>query len=112
MAGTVAGGRRAAKTNALKYGADFYARIGRKGGRNGHTGGFAADPERARIAGAKGGSKSRRGPAKLRIYKVYDTKFNTVIGFISAKSTASALKLANKVYDVTLDRIGLNEVES
>lgn len=64
MAGTKAGGQKAAKTNRAKYGSDFYAEIGRKGGHNGHTGGFASDPELARIAGAKGGRKSKRGPAK------------------------------------------------
>lgn len=64
MAGTRAGGLKAAKTNRIKNGADFYARIGRKGGHNGHTGGFAANPDLARIAGRKGGLKSRRGPAK------------------------------------------------
>lgn len=64
MAGTKAGGRKAAKTNRAKYGSDFYAEIGRKGGHNGHTGGFASNPELARIAGAKGGRKSKRGPAK------------------------------------------------
>ena len=64
MSGTKSGGRKAAATNKAKYGKDFYADIGRKGGRNGHTGGFAANPELARIAGAKGGKKSKRGPAK------------------------------------------------
>jgi len=42
---------------------NFYARIGSIGGKNGHTGGFAANPELARIAGAKGGRKSRRAKA-------------------------------------------------
>lgn len=64
MVGTLAGGRKAAKTNKLKYGKDFYARIGAKGGRNGHTGGFAANPELAKIAGALGGKKSRRTGVK------------------------------------------------
>lgn len=64
MAGTKEGGRKAALTNKLKHGDDFYARIGARGGRNGHTGGFAANPELAKIAGAKGGRKSKRGPAK------------------------------------------------
>lgn len=64
MAGTKAGGLKAAATNKSKYGLGFYARIGAKGGRNGHTGGFASNPELARLAGAKGGRKSRRGPAK------------------------------------------------
>ncbi len=64
MAGTKAGGQKAASTNKTKYGKDFYAEIGRKGGRNGHTGGFAANPELAKIAGAKGGRISKRGKAK------------------------------------------------
>lgn len=64
MAGTKAGGLKARETNMSKHGADFYARIGAKGGRNGHTGGFAANPELARRAGAKGGRISRRGTSK------------------------------------------------
>jgi general stress protein YciG len=61
MAGTKAGGMKAAATNKAKFGSDFYAKIGSKGGKNGHTGGFAANPDLARIAGAKGGRISRRG---------------------------------------------------
>lgn len=64
MSGTKAGGLKAAQTNRQKYGKEFYSQIGRKGGQNGHTGGFAANPALARIAGAKGGRISRRGPAK------------------------------------------------
>lgn len=60
MAGTIAGGKAAAKTNKAKYGDDFYGRIGAIGGKRGHTGGFAANRELARIAGAKGGRISRR----------------------------------------------------
>lgn len=66
MAGTKEGGRKAAEANKKLYGPNFYAMIGRKGGKNGHTGGFAADPERARRAGAIGGKKSKRGPAKKK----------------------------------------------
>jgi general stress protein YciG len=64
MAGTVKGGKAAAATNKAKHGSDFYARIGAMGGKKGRTGGFAANPELARIAGAKGGRISRRGKAK------------------------------------------------
>ena len=65
MAGTKAGGKKAAQTNKTRHGADFYAKIGRKGGSVvGSKGGFAANPELARIAGAKGGRISRRGKAK------------------------------------------------
>lgn len=63
MSGTVAGGKKAAVTNRAKYGPHFYAKIGALGGQNGHTGGFAANPALARIAGAKGGRKSKRGPS-------------------------------------------------
>lgn len=59
MAGTKAGGLKAAKKN-LARDPQFYAKIGAKGGKNGKTGGFAANPELARIAGAKGGRISRR----------------------------------------------------
>lgn len=59
MAGTKAGGQKAAAKNLAKDPA-FYAKIGAKGGRLGRTGGFAANPELARIAGAKGGRISRR----------------------------------------------------
>lgn len=60
MAGTVAGGRAAATTNKQRYGNDFYAKIGAIGGRKVKTGGFYANRELARIAGAKGGKISRR----------------------------------------------------
>ena len=60
MAGTKLGGMKAAATNKAKHGSDFYAKIGAKGGKLGKTGGFAANPELARIAGAKGGRISRR----------------------------------------------------
>jgi general stress protein YciG len=60
MAGTAKGGKAAAKTNVKRHGADFYARIGAMGGKKGTTGGFAANRELARIAGAKGGRISRR----------------------------------------------------
>lgn len=69
MAGTIEGGGKAARTNKNKYGEDFYAVIGAKGGKNGKTGGFASNTkgvdgltgrERARLAGAKGGKISRK----------------------------------------------------
>lgn len=62
MAGTKAGGKLAAQKN-LARDPLFYAKIGAKGGRTGRTGGFAANPELARIAGRKGGQISRRRKA-------------------------------------------------
>jgi general stress protein YciG len=64
MAGTKAGGQKAAATNKAKYGKDFYARIGQMGGKLGRTGGFYANRDLAREAGRKGGRISRRGAAK------------------------------------------------
>lgn len=64
MAGNRAGGLKAALKNKQLQGEDFYQRIGRRGGKNGHTGGFASNPELAREAGRKGGKKSRRGKSK------------------------------------------------
>lgn len=69
MAGNRAGGKKAALKNKQLHGEDFYQRIGRIGGKNGHTGGFASNPEFAKIAGAKGGKKSRRGKSKKTLEK-------------------------------------------
>ena len=60
MAGTKAGGQKAAATNKARYGKNFYAKIGAKGGKLGTTGGFAANRDLARKAGQKGGQISRR----------------------------------------------------
>ena len=69
MVQTREGGKKTAQTIKEKWGSDFYREIGRKGGKNGHTGGFASDvigrdgltgKERARIAGKKGGTISKR----------------------------------------------------
>lgn len=73
MAGTKSGGIKARETNLRKHGKDFYSMIGRRGGHNGHTGGFASDKvgkdgltgwERASKVGSVGGKISRRGKAK------------------------------------------------
>ena len=87
MSGTKIGGQRAAKTNRKRHGDDFYAQIGHKGGIiSTPTGGFGhpkpgADgltgPERAKIAGAKGGKKSSRAGVKNGQGKSYD-KIKTV----------------------------------
>lgn len=76
MAGTKAGGQKASKTNKERYGKDFYKSIGRMGGKNGHTGGFASKTigkdgmtgfERAKLVGARGGQISKRGKAKKNL---------------------------------------------
>lgn len=67
MAGTKLGGIKASKTNYERHGKDFYKRIGSIGGKLGTTGGFAANPELARIAGAKGGRISKRKKAVANV---------------------------------------------
>lgn len=75
MAGTKAGGAKAKATNLKKHGDNFYALIGAKGGRNGHTGGFASmSYEKVAEIGSKGGKKSSRlgvktGEGKEKVYK-------------------------------------------
>lgn len=73
MSGTKAGGKKTYKSNIERHGKDFYAKIGKKGGQNSKNGGFASKKvgkdgltgaERAKKAGAIGGSISRRGPVK------------------------------------------------
>lgn len=73
MVGTKAGGLKAKLTNLQKHGEDFYKIIGKKGGQNGHTGGFKSilkdkngltGFERARIYGRIGGMRSRRTGVK------------------------------------------------
>lgn len=68
MAGTKAGGRKCRDTNLRKYGADYYKRMGSKGGKWCGPKGFALDPERAKTAGRKGGLISKRGKAKKCSY--------------------------------------------
>lgn len=65
MTGTMAGGKKAAETNKKKYGENFYREAGRKGGSVSVPKGFAKNPLLAKIAGSKGGKKSKRGPASL-----------------------------------------------
>lgn len=67
MAGTKAGGLKAAATNKTKHGETFYQRIGRLGGSTnyGKKRGFAANPELARRAGIKGGRIGKRGKGSV-----------------------------------------------
>lgn len=77
MSGTKTGGLKAAITNKKLHGSDFYKNIGREGGKKGHTGGFAADPSRAKAAGSLGGKHSRKGWSiwgKDKGYIIYKNK--------------------------------------
>jgi general stress protein YciG len=63
MAGTKAGGIKAAATNRQRYGLSFYRSIGRKGGKISRGGGFARNHDLAVEAGRKGGAISKRSPS-------------------------------------------------
>ena len=95
MSGTVSGGKKAAQKNKELHGKDFYKEIGRKGGKRSTTGGFASQKvgkdgltgaERARLAGLKGGRKSRRKPR-------------------SVQDIANRVTSASKLYNVVQDYI-------
>lgn len=75
MAGTREGGLKIAAALKAKFGEDYYIGIGQRGGQASRNGGFASMKigkdgltgfERARIVGAKGGSKSKRGEKQWR----------------------------------------------
>lgn len=59
MAGTRAGGLKAAATLRKKHGVSFYAKIGKKGGKVEVSKGFGTNKPLARLAGQKGGRISR-----------------------------------------------------
>lgn len=63
MPGTKRGGLRAARTNKIKHGDDFYARIGSMGGKAKVPKGFAKSGLAA-SAGRKGGATSSRSKDK------------------------------------------------
>ena len=58
--GTIEGGRKAAATNKMRYGVEFYRTIGKMGGVKSRGGGFAYNRDLAREAGRVGGLLSKR----------------------------------------------------
>lgn len=71
MAGSLERGIKMRQTMIEKLGSveavsKYYAEIGKRGGSaRSSSKGFGSDKERARLAGAKGGRISRRGPIKV-----------------------------------------------
>lgn len=76
MSGTKEGAKKAAATNKVKHGEDFYKRIGSKGGKRTGLKGFALNPALARVAGAKGGRNGRRGGSKKNTAIICDSDSN------------------------------------
>lgn len=68
MAGNKAGAAKSAATNKERHGSDFFKNIGSIGGkRKSPLKGFGGmTPEKRSEAGRKGGTISRRGPAKSK----------------------------------------------
>ena len=106
MSGTLEGGRKAAATNKAKYGKEFYANIGRKGGSKSHpeTRPFALNPELAKRCGRNGGKKSKRGPAKRggRVLNANYTKdqlerIREELGWNDDQSTAALSEIDKRV---------------
>ncbi len=104
MSGTLEGGRKAAATNKAKYGKEFYANIGRKGGKNSKNGGFASEkigkdgltgPERAKLAGRKGGTISKRGPA-IRLTTDKIKKIKEELNEAEQETVKMKIRLLNK----------------
>jgi hypothetical protein len=93
MSGTKIGGMKAAMTNKAIRGEDFYKKIGMKGGKNGHTGGFYNNPALARVAGAKGGRASKRNsPYVAKLTENHDRiKILYEQGLISIRDIANIM---------------------
>ena len=69
MPGNREGGKKAAARNLAKN-PNFYREIGAKGGRNGHTGGFAYKDNATKF-GKKGGIHSHRGYKLIERHENY-----------------------------------------
>ncbi len=61
MPGNKTGGQKTAETIRRRFGADYYQKLGQRGGKAGRTGGFYRDPERASQMGTIGGAISKHG---------------------------------------------------
>ena len=70
MPGTKEGSLKARETIRKEYGEDFFANIGKKGGKASSNGGFYANRELAKTAGCKGGQRSSRDN-KMKVYGTY-----------------------------------------
>ena len=112
MAGTKLGGMKAAATNKLRRGEDFYKKIGRKGGQNGHTGGFHNNPALARLAGAKGGRTSRKNSAYIKKLTENHDKIKVLYEqkLISVREMAVIIGVPyNTMYYYVRTRLGEND---
>ena len=105
MSGTKEGGLKAAKTNVERFGDKYYSEIGKKGGMRGHTGGFAANRELARIAGSMGGRKSKRGKNLQEKLEKYEDEIQALI---DSGESVHAIAAKFGVSDGTMKRFALD----
>lgn len=102
ISGTKLGGLKASKTNRAKYGENYYAEMGKKGGQKGHTGGFASNNELARSAGAKGGRSSKRGRAmQKKLGEIFEP---FIRGEIEKGNSVHSIATRIGVSDITIKR--------
>lgn len=78
--------------------------VGEKGGRASSTGGFYANPELARRAGAKGGAISRRGEA-TKTKEMIRTNIDTIKRMVEDKASVTKISEATGVPKSTLYKI-------
>ena len=104
MSGTVSGGKKAAQKNITRHGKNFYKEIGSKGGKNSKRGGFASEKigkdgltglERAKLAGRKGGTISKRGPA-IRLTTDKIKKIKEELNEAEQETVKMKIRLLNK----------------
>lgn len=91
MTGTRSGGLKAAETNRILHGEDFYARIGAKGGSvlTDKPRGFASmSIRKVKKAGRKGGLKSRRGPSAQTI-ELFESHKEQILAWLDEGLTMS-----------------------
>lgn len=108
MPGNHIGGQKCANTNKAKYGKDWYAKIGAMGGRKGHTGGFAANPELAREAGRIGGLRSKRNqtvvtPEEEELKKKYNYYKARIKHFQEKMLKSENMRVVNECEDAIDD---------
>lgn len=108
MPGNHIGGQKCANTNKTKYGKDWYAKIGAMGGRKGHTGGFAANPELAREAGRIGGKRSKRNqtivtPEEEELKKKYNYYKARIKHFQEKMLKSENMRVVNECEDAIDD---------
>jgi hypothetical protein len=97
------GGLKAAATNKKRYGNGFYSNIGARGGKISKKGGFYANPELAKKAGAIGGRISKRHANYNSQWE--QKKDEALTLYTQGKSFAEISRTIGIPYATTLNRL-------